>query len=145
MSVIRVVAGVIVKDGTVLIAQRKDSHSQGGLWEFPGGKVEAGETDSIALVRELEEELDVIVSVRQSLGENTHHYPDKSICLCGYFCEMESGEMHLNSHQKVAWVEPAALRNYAFSAADLPFVSLLEKFALPLSEQLGDHDQRKHG
>ncbi len=76
------VAGVIVKDGTVLIAQRKDSHSQGGLWEFPGGKVEAGETDSIALVRELEEELDVIVSVRQSLGKTlTITRINQSVCV----------------------------------------------------------------
>lgn len=115
------------------------------MWEFPGGKVETGESDSAALVRELQEELEVTVSVGRNLGENTFHYPDKSIRLCGYFCVVESGVMKLNCHQKVVWAEPAALKDYSFSAADMPFVALLEKGSFPLSEQLRDNHHCKHG
>ncbi|MDD1794273.1 (deoxy)nucleoside triphosphate pyrophosphohydrolase [Enterovibrio makurazakiensis] len=122
-----VVAGVITDGERVLITQRHGVEGEAGLWEFPGGKVEAGETDQEALVRELVEELAINVEVGEFLVETLHHYPTKSILLRSYRCLAVAGEFTLHCHQAMAWVSPAELDRYSFSGADLPLVSYLQR------------------
>ena len=85
-SPLHVVAGVIVRGDELLLAQRLPGGAHGGLWEFPGGKVEPGESEQQALERELEEELGVVVNVGRPCLEVTHPYPHRSIRLCAYWC-----------------------------------------------------------
>lgn len=123
-DVILVVAGVITDGDKVLITQRAEN--DGGLWEFPGGKVEPGESEPEALVRELWEELDVKVSVGEYLIETLHHYPAKSILLKSYRCKRVEGDITLHCHQNMAWVTKVQLDDYTFSDADKPLVELLK-------------------
>ncbi|WP_028022860.1 (deoxy)nucleoside triphosphate pyrophosphohydrolase [Enterovibrio calviensis] len=126
LTPILVVAGVITEGDRVLIAQRHGVDGETGLWEFPGGKVEAGETEQEALARELMEELGLSVAVDDFLVETLHHYPAKSILLCSYRCKAVAGDITLHCHQAMAWVLPNELDRYCFSGADLPLVKHLQ-------------------
>ncbi|MGH8492378.1 MAG: Nudix family hydrolase [Moraxellaceae bacterium] len=123
MKQILVAAAVIRRDGKVLIAQRPTDKHQGGLWEFPGGKVEAGETVEGALVRELLEELGITVIASRPLIRITHDYPDKSVCLDVYEVSAFEGEAHGREGQPVLWVMPEAMTDYQFPAANLPILA----------------------
>lgn len=123
-----VVAGVIVKDGQYLLMQRFDHASQGGLWEFPGGKVEVGETPEQALTRELQEELAIETHTGAFLADSVFDYGDKVIHLKGYVSHWQSGDIALHSHQAAVWVPLEAIRDYTLCPADYPIVDAL--FAL---------------
>ncbi|GAL07479.1 5-methyl-dCTP pyrophosphohydrolase [Photobacterium aphoticum] len=123
-----VVAGVIVKDGQYLLMQRFDHASQGGLWEFPGGKVEDGETPEQALTRELQEELAIETHTGAFLADSVFDYGDKVIYLKGYVSHWQSGDIALHSHQAAVWVPLEAIRDYSLCPADYPIVDAL--FAL---------------
>lgn len=120
-----VVAGVIEKDGCYFIAQRLDGASQGGLWEFPGGKVEIDETPAQALERELYEELSIVTATGAWLADSVFDYGDKVVELKGYLTYWQQGDIRLNSHQKMAWVSLSQLDNYRFCAADYPIITAL--------------------
>ena len=125
-AVVRVAVGVVQDAaGRVLIARRPDHVHQGGLWEFPGGKVDEGETLTHALTRELEEELAIRVREAESLIDIRHHYPDKSVWLqvCRVTCF--EGEPQGNEGQPVRWVSPEALLDYDFPAANRPIVNAI--------------------
>lgn len=92
---IEVVAGVIYKDNNFLIAQRNLKKSQGGLWEFPGGKVEKGETYEDALAREIKEDFNASIEVNEYIGENIYHYPEKDIKLIFYKARLLSEKIEL--------------------------------------------------
>jgi 8-oxo-dGTP diphosphatase len=96
-----------------------------GLWEFPGGKLENGETEQECLRRELEEELGIKVKVGEFFMENNHDYGTKSILLKAYFCDLFSGNITLNDHDMIAWVTKKELQNYEFAPADVPFIKAL--------------------
>lgn len=113
-----VVAGVARQNGRVLLAQRRHDDSLGGLWEFPGGKVETGETPSQALVREFYEEFGATIRVGAWLGSQVHDYPHKSIELCAYEVELLSPLRRLEAHERVAWVAPEDLIKYELAPAD---------------------------
>jgi mutator protein MutT len=116
--VIEVAAGLVFREGKLLIAQRfNDSHC-GGLWEFPGGKRESGETFEQCLARELNEELGMEVSVQELVETIQHDYPDKSVLLKFYRCAWLRHEPRAIHCQNVAWVERGQLASYAFPAAD---------------------------
>ena len=124
MKRIHVVAAVIRgADGRILIARRAATQHQGGLWEFPGGKVEAGESVDAALARELREELGIEVSRSRALIKVSHDYPDKQVLLDVWEVTGFTGEPHGAEGQPLAWVSPRDLVNYEFPEANAPIVA----------------------
>lgn len=121
---LHVAAAVVVdSDARVLIARRHDHLHQGGLWEFPGGKVEAGEAVPQALARELQEELGIRVTQARPLIRIPYRYPDRSVLLDVWRVEKFEGEPHGVEGQPLRWVKPADLSHYEFPAANRPIVS----------------------
>jgi mutator protein MutT len=115
---IEVAAGVVFRDRKVLITQRRSGDHLGGLWEFPGGKRESGETFEGCLQRELKEELGIEVEVGEWLGSVTHRYPEKTIHLKFYRCAWREHEPRVLGCQSFAWVSASQLSQYAFPPAD---------------------------
>ncbi|RMH52531.1 MAG: 8-oxo-dGTP diphosphatase MutT [Alphaproteobacteria bacterium] len=111
-------------DGRVLLARRPEGRSMAGLWEFPGGKVEPGETPEACLIRELAEELGV--ETRESclapLTFASHAYPDFHLLMPLYVCRRWQGAPRAREGQELAWVRPARLRDYPMPPADLPLI-----------------------
>ncbi|UZJ46071.1 Nudix family hydrolase [Marinimicrobium sp. C6131] len=121
--VVRVAVGVIQDpEGRILIARRPDHVHQGGLWEFPGGKVDEGESLRDALVRELEEELSIQVRASEPLIDIRHDYPDKSVLLQVCRVTAFEGEPRGNEGQPVRWVAPGELPEYRFPEANRPIL-----------------------
>ncbi|MGH8541632.1 MAG: NUDIX domain-containing protein, partial [Stenotrophobium sp.] len=111
--VIPVAAGCMVNAaGEVLIAQRPDGKIAAGLWEFPGGKIEPGESAHGALVRELHEELGVTVRAARPLIRIAHEYSDRSVILDTWLVSGFDGEPHARENQALAWVLPSRLSDY---------------------------------
>lgn len=128
MTPVHVAVGVIFDaQGRVLITRRAPGAHQGDLWEFPGGKVEAGESLSTALIRELREELGIAVGRTSALLEVRHDYADKSVLLDVHIVWDFSGEARPLEDQPMAWVNPQDLAHYAFPAANLPIVAALQE------------------
>lgn len=124
MKRVHVAAAVIrANDGRILIARRADNQHQGGLWEFPGGKVEAGEAVEIALARELQEELGIVVTQARPLIKVRHDYPDKQVLLDVWEVNGFTGEPHGAEGQPLAWVSARELAQYEFPAANQPIVA----------------------
>lgn len=123
---IDVVGAVIVRDGRVLAAQRGGSGPLSGLWEFPGGKVELGETPREALEREIAEELACGVQVGRHVATTVHPYDFAEITLTTFYCDLVSGEPRLTEHTAVRWLHPAELNDIVWAPADLPAVSLVQ-------------------
>jgi 8-oxo-dGTP diphosphatase len=119
------VAAAVIRDdsGKILIARRADTQHQGGLWEFPGGKVEADESVESALARELQEELGIVVGAARPLIKVRHDYPDKQVLLDVWEVSQFSGEPHGAEGQPLAWVSAKDLLNYEFPAANQPIVA----------------------
>lgn len=115
---IEVVAGVIYKDNKFLIAQRNLKKDQGGLWEFPGGKVEKKESYEEALVREIKEEFNADILVEEYLGENICHYPEKDIKLIFYKARLISPKIELLEHENYKWITKNEKNNFEFAEAD---------------------------
>ena len=122
---IEVAAGLAFRDGKLLITQRPSGTHLQGLWEFPGGKREPGETWESCLVRELREELDVAAEVGTLFEEVRHQYPAKSVHLRFYLCRL-LGEPRAVQCAAVAWVERNRLRDFAFPDADATLLQRLE-------------------
>lgn len=122
-----VLAGVAQSEGHVLIARRLMNKSNGGLWEFPGGKLEDGETDAEALVREFREEFSVAVSVGSYLGEFPYKRSTLSLMLRVYYLSDIKGELIPVDHSEVRWVAISELAGYEFSPADIPVVTFLQE------------------
>ena len=117
------VAVIVNGQGEVLIARRPDQLYQGGLWEFPGGKLEPGERVTQALSRELDEELGITVESSGPLIRVHHHYPRWPVLLDVWRVERYRGEAHGREGQPVVWVNPEMLQNYHFPAANIPIVT----------------------
>ena len=114
-------------DGRVLIAQRPAGKAMAGLWEFPGGKVEAGERPEQTLIRELKEELDIVVNEAclAPLTFASHAYPDFHLLMPLYVCRRWDGTVTALEDQSLAWVRPNRLRDYPMPPADEPLISHL--------------------
>lgn len=128
---IRVAAAIILSESGILIAQRAKGQQQEGFWEFPGGKVEPGETEEACLRREILEELGYEIEVTRFFAENVHAYAEKRILLRAFFCRLKGGEMNLTVHDEAAWVDRSALRDFEFAPADVPIVEKLMLAPLP--------------
>lgn len=123
---INVLCGIITNtEGQIFIARRRQGKSMAGKWEFPGGKLEPGETEQAYLQRELHEELGMHVNVGVKIGENEHHYETFSIRLIAYKCEFISATYALTDHDAFAWVEVEELKEYELAEADVPFLEMI--------------------
>ncbi len=123
---IEVSAALIFRGGKLLITQRHAGAHLGGLWEFPGGKREPGETFEACLVREIREELGAEITVDKLCEEIFHDYPEKSVHLKFFRCQLLAGEPQPLDCAAVRWVNPRELADYEFPAAD---AQLLQKLA----------------
>ena len=117
-------------DNRVLIAQRPEGKAMAGLWEFPGGKVEPGETPEAALIREVQEELaiDTSESCLAPFTYASHTYDDFHLLMPLYVCRTWSGDLVAREHQAIKWVRPMRLADYPMPPADAPFVAMLRDF-----------------
>ena len=115
---IEVVAGIIYKNSEFLIAQRNLNKDQGGLWEFPGGKVEKDESYESALKREIKEELNADIEVNEYIGESIHHYPEKDIKLIFYKAKLLSKKVELLEHESCKWITKDEKDKFEFAGAD---------------------------
>ena len=123
---IRVVGAAIMRDGTVLCAQRGSTKSLAGYWEFPGGKIEVHETPQQALQREIEEELRCEITVGHELCTTRYAYDFGTIELTTFLCHLTEGEPHLTEHREVRWLSPNHLHELDLAPADREAVRLLE-------------------
>ena len=123
------VAAAVIRgvDGRILLARRADTQHQGGLWEFPGGKVEIDEAVETALQRELEEELGIVVLAAESWLRVRHAYPDKTVLLDVWRVTAWSGEPRGREGQPLRWTSPTRLADFAFPAADEPIIARLRQ------------------
>ena len=122
-----VAAALVDPDGRVLIAKRPPGKAMAGLWEFPGGKVQAGETPEAALIRELREEIgiDTKQSCLSPVAFASHAYDDFHLLMPLYVCRVWRGIVQAREGQELAWVRPVRLGDYPMPPADLPLVAML--------------------
>ena len=122
---LEVAVGVIESSGKVLITQRKAEDSFGGLWEFPGGKLNPGESVEIALAREIEEELGIRVAVGEKRMVIRHQYPARAVRLHCFDCRVLEGEPRTIECAALKWVEPVDLTGFEFLPATRPLIEQL--------------------
>ena len=125
MARLLVVAAVVERDGRIMLCQRRPGVHNGLKWEFPGGKLEAGESPEAALARELREELDVEARVGRVRDAVYHRYADRDVLVLFYRCEIIGGEPRPLDCNAVEWVAPEDLTDYDFAGADRAFVERL--------------------
>lgn len=125
MKTIRVVAAIIVKDGKVFATQRGYGEFKDG-WEFPGGKIEAGETPHEALVREIREELDTEVAVGELLDTVEWDYPAFHLSMDCFVCSIVSGDLHLREHEAARWLSKDQLYDVEWLPADVRLIPQIE-------------------
>ncbi len=131
MQILLAVAIALVDpDNRVLLQQRPDGKSFAGLWEFPGGKVEAGETPEAALIREIHEELGIDISEAclAPLTFASHRYDDFHLLLPLYICQRWEGAVQPQEKQNLAWVRPNRMKDYPMPPADVHLVAMLRDF-----------------
>lgn len=123
---INVVGAVIVDDDKVLCAQRGPSGALAGMWEFPGGKIELGETSRDALEREIHEELHCVVEVGDEVTTTRHEYDFGVVTLTTFYCTLVSGTPVLTEHAAVTWLAPRDLGTLDWAPADIPAVEKIQ-------------------
>lgn len=128
MKLVLVAAVVLVDpDGRVLLAQRPEGKAMAGLWEFPGGKIEPGETPEAALIRELREELgiDTWASCLAPLSFASHGYAEFHLLMPVFICRKWEGIVRPHEGQNLVWVKPDRLRDYPMPEADSPLIPII--------------------
>ena len=125
---IRVVAGILTRGESFLIARRRDGKSLAGYWEFPGGKLEDNETPEEALTRELKEEFSIDVLVEDYIGRAEYDYDHISIELLAYRASIHTGEFQLTDHDAIEWVTLEQASSYKLAPADIPILRQLGEF-----------------
>jgi 8-oxo-dGTP diphosphatase len=123
---IQVAAGLIVQDGRYLISRRKAESHLGGLWEFPGGKVEQNESLERCLRRELREELGIEITEPVRFQVIQHDYPDKTVELHFFFCSITNGRARALACDEIRWVTPEEMTGLEFPAADRSLIEALQ-------------------
>lgn len=131
MKDIYVVGAILIKDQRILCAQRGGEKSLAYLWEFPGGKIEAGETAQEALKRELSEELKISVDLTPDIFDSSaYEYDFGRVHLTTIICQLKEGEPFLTEHEAIKWLKPSELKDLDWAPADLPAVEKLSKMTL---------------
>ena len=125
--IINVVGAVIVKDGKILCAQRGEGRSLAGCWEFPGGKIEAGETHQQALVREIQEELDTKITVGDLIGTIEYDYPTFHLSMECFWCEVVDGELKLLEAEDARWLSKDTLYSVKWLPPDITLIEKIEQ------------------
>lgn len=120
-----VIAGIVVKDGKILVARRSPGENLAGKWEFPGGKLELGETPEFCLKRELKEELGIDGTTGPHICDSVFNYDFGSIMLRAYAFQWESGKIRLSVHDELVWVSPAALLELDLAPADVAIAKIV--------------------
>ncbi len=119
---IHVTCAIIERDGLVLAAQRSEDMSLPLKWEFPGGKIDPGETPEECLRREIVEEMGIHVLLEKCLPASTHHYPKFAVTLYPFVCSIASGEIVLHEHAAIDWLPPKELHGLDWAEADVPVI-----------------------
>lgn len=122
---IHVACAIIQQDGLILAAQRSATMSLPLKWEFPGGKLEAGESPQVCLLRELNEELGISVTIGQGLPPHTHCYPSFTVTLYPFLCHQLQGHITLHEHNDARWLKLTDLLQLDWAEADLPLIQSL--------------------
>jgi mutator protein MutT len=126
-SIVEVAIAVVHRDGQVLIARRPEGTHLAGLWEFPGGKVEAGETPAQCLVRELREEMGIDVEVGAPYERLEFVYPERHVRIHPFACRLLAGEPQPHGCAELRWVRPAELGEYAFPPANATLLADIQR------------------
>ena len=127
MKTVRVVAAIIINDGKVFATQRGYGEFKDG-WEFPGGKIDAGETPEEALVREIKEELDTEVEVKELLETVEYDYPKFHLSMDCFICKIKAGELALKEHEASKWLTKETLDSVEWLPADLELIEKIENY-----------------
>ena len=127
MKTIRVVAALIINDGKVFATQRGYGEFKDG-WEFPGGKIDAGETPEEALVREIKEELDTEVEVKELIETVEYDYPKFHLSMDCFICKIKAGELVLKEHEASKWLTKETLDSVEWLPADLGLIEKIENY-----------------
>lgn len=128
----KVGTGIIIRNGKVLLGQISETRKLSGYWEFPGGKLEEGETPQQCLKREISEEFGLDVSVGDFVMESRYEYEHGAFDLLVYFVHVpENAEPRMNVHSKLAWVSPEKLLDYKLPPADVPIAEKIRTIKLP--------------
>lgn len=122
---ISVVGAVVVDGGKILSAQRSESMSLPGMWEFPGGKIEPGETPRAALVREMKEELLCTVDIDDQVASTRYEYDFGFVTLTTFYATLIDGEPQLTEHSEIRWIDAADLDSVEWAPADVPAVETI--------------------
>ena len=125
MNLINVVAAIIIKDNLYFIAQRNKKKHLGLKWEFPGGKVDINESNVEALKREIKEELNIIIDVKNKIAKKIYQDKKINIILHYYICHIKNGNIILNEHENSKWLTKQNLSKYDFVEGDKTILSLL--------------------
>ena len=127
MKTVRVVAAIIIENSKVFATQRGYGEFKDG-WEFPGGKIEQGETPEEAIVREIKEELDTVVEVGELLDTVEYDYPNFHLSMDCFICKIKSGNLVLKEHESAKWLTKEILRSVEWLPADEGLVGKIEKY-----------------
>lgn len=127
MKTVRVVAAIIIENGKVFATQRGYGEFKDG-WEFPGGKIEPGETPEEAIVREIKEELDAEVEVIELLDTVEYDYPNFHLSMGCFICKIKSGDLVLKEHEAAKWLTKDTLGSVEWLPADMELVGEIEKY-----------------
>ena len=126
-KIINVVAAAIEKDGLIFCAQRPEGKSLAGFWEFPGGKLEEGETPEEALIREIKEEFNSEIEIVSYLNEASYEYDFEIVTMKTYLSKLISGDLELLEHQDSKWLPLDRLMELNWAPVDIPAVECLQK------------------
>ncbi len=122
-KVVKVVAGIIYNENGEILCTQRDKGKQEIVsykWEFPGGKIEQGETKQMALARELQEELEIKVDIKDVFYQVEHDYPEFHLSMTVFNCNLISHNIHINVHKAIKWLKPSGLLELDWTDADLP-------------------------